>query len=96
VGDDHARQRLEERLDDVALTRVEQPLEPVVTWRGVKPRATSLRKAVWSGGSSMTIGRLSARPIVSSSSYSTVRPCAEENVAVSTAAASTSTCRLST
>ena len=63
------------------------------TARGVKPRETSLRNAVCSGGSSITIGGLSARPIFSSSPYSTVRPCALENVAVSTAARSTSSWR---
>ena len=37
------------------------------TWRGVKPRATSLRNAVWTGGSCITIGGLSTSPISSSS-----------------------------
>jgi hypothetical protein len=72
--------------DDHAGHRLEQRLDD----------ATSLRNAVWSGGSIITSGGLSARPIVSSSSYSTVSPWAEEYVAVSIAAAITSAWRLST
>ena len=53
------------------------------TWRGVNPRATSRRNAVCSGGSSMTIGRLSVSPSRSISPWSNVSPWAEENVAVS-------------
>ena len=37
------------------------------TCRGVKPRETSLRNSVCTGGSCITIGGLSASPIISSS-----------------------------
>ena len=40
----------------------------LTTALGVKPRETSRRNVVWSGGSCITIGGLSARPIRSSSS----------------------------
>ena len=64
--------------------------------RGVNPRATRRRNAVWAGASCITIGGLSARPSASSSPYSTDRPPALLKVSASTAAASTSACRLST
>ena len=65
------------------------------TWRGVNPRATSVRNAVCAGGSCITSGG-SASPMASISPYAVVRPCAEENVWVSTAAARMSACRDST
>ena len=67
-----------------------------VTWRGVNPRPTSRRKAVCSGGSIITIGAASSRPAFWRSPYSNVRPSADENVAVSRAAANTSAKRDST
>ncbi|COU94525.1 Uncharacterised protein [Mycobacterium tuberculosis] len=39
----------------------------VSTCRGVKPRDTSLRNSVWTGGSCITMGGVSCSPIISSS-----------------------------
>ncbi len=67
-----------------------------VTWRGVNPRPTIRRKAVWSGGSSITIGAKSPTRSSSASPSVMVSPRALEYVAVSRAAAYTSAKRLST
>ena len=63
------------------------------TCLGVNPRATIRRITVCSGGSSMTIGRLSVSPSRSISPVANVSPWADENVAVSDAAANTSAWR---
>jgi hypothetical protein len=68
----------------------------LATWRGVNPRDTVLRNSVCTGGSCITSGGLSRRPILSSSSYSVVRPLADENVSTSRAASYTSRWRVST
>lgn len=63
-------------------------------WRGVKRLIASLRSAVCSGGSIITMG--DSMPSWAFSSAAGVRPCADEKVAASTAAAWTSWKREST
>ena len=77
VGDHHRGQWFEQLADDVGgavghlIETCDDELADagldVDDLPGVKPRATSLRNRVWTGGSCMTSGGLSAMPIASSS-----------------------------
>ncbi len=78
------------RRPNLSRTKARTAGSTVTTCRGVKPRETRRRNVVWSGGSSITIGGLSAMPSFASSPYSTESPSALLNVVASVAAAITS------